>query len=74
MKEIKEDEFKKYDSLGKSQHPDSVLAGLFELIPRIGTQKFLNGAGYNKERDSFVSALFTYAVRLIDEYQYRIMK
>jgi|SRR3989344_437350 len=63
MKQIKKSEFEKYDPLTKSQHPDYVLSGLLKLILKIGTQKFLNGAGYNRDRDSFVSILFTYAIR-----------
>ena len=59
----KKDEFEKIDSLVKSQHPDYILSELIKLIPEISSQKFLNGAGYNKERDSFVSILFTYAIR-----------
>ncbi len=63
MREISKTEFDNYSDFGKSAHPDHIMHGLIDLIGKIGTARFLHGAGLNKERDSFVAVLFTYAIR-----------
>jgi hypothetical protein len=63
MREISKTEFDNHSDLGKPTHPDHIMGGLIDLIRKIGTKKFLHGSGLNKERDSFVAVLFTYAIR-----------
>lgn len=63
MKIISRKIFERADPLAKSQHPDQVLIGLLSFITNIGSRRFLTGAGYNKEIESWVAVLFTYALR-----------
>lgn len=63
MRFITKKEFEKYDPLARSQHPDQVLHGLLSFVTDNSSHEFLTGAGYNKERESLVAILFTYAIR-----------
>lgn len=63
MKSISREEYERVDPISKSKHPDQILTQLVLVIEKIGSEKFLSGAGYNKERDSLVSVLFAYGLR-----------
>jgi len=63
MKRIKEEELKKIDKNLVALHPNKILKELRNLILKVGAEKFLRSAGYNKERDAFIACYYTYAIR-----------
>ncbi len=62
MIEITRKEFESYSEFGKCEHPDQTMGELMKIIAKLG-EKFLHGAGLNKEREAFVAVLFVYAIR-----------
>lgn len=63
-RKISKEEAEKIDPNLKHTHPSALFKDLIDLIRKIGSKKFLHGAGYNTERDAFVACLFTYAIRV----------
>ena len=45
-RKMTEGEIGKYDPVMRHTHPTEVLKGLIELIRKIGSKEFLEGAGY----------------------------
>lgn len=63
MIKITQKEFEKRSPLEKSSHPDYMMGEVLKTVQRVGSGKFLQGAKFQKDRESFIACLFTYAVR-----------
>lgn len=63
-----------YDPFLVHKHPDDLLKEIFILIKKIGAEKFLHSAGYNKERDGFMACLFAYAMRKFQQKEWFIQQ